>query len=102
MRLSVIARDSSPRNRDGNVAASMGCGGWAFDHARLELLGLLLLVLPHPLEQTQGGAGLLLVDLGDRETNVDQDPIAGYRPLALLVEQSHVDVPLDAGHVHLR
>ena len=51
----------------------------SLDHARLQLLELLLVVGAHPLEQVAGRPGLLLVHLGDREADVDQDPVARAR-----------------------
>ena len=49
-----------------------------------------------------GGERLLLVDLGDREADVDQDPVAGADALAVVVEQADVDVAANARDIDLR
>ena len=52
----------------------------SFDHARLQLLELLLVLGAHLLEQPQRRVRLLLVDLREREADVDQHPVAGRAP----------------------
>ena len=52
---------------------------------------LLLVVGAHALEQPQRGLRLLLVDLGEREADVDQDPVSRLRAVAVGVEQADVD-----------
>ncbi len=66
----------------------------SLDHAGLQLLELLLVVRAHPHEQIARRARLLLVDLRDREADVDQDPVSRPDALAVVlgVEESHVDV----------
>src|SRR6185437_11253247 len=74
----------------------------SLDHARLQLLELLLVVGAHSLEQLAGGTGLFLIDLRDREAHVDEHPVARTYARALGVEQSNVDRPLHPSDVDLR
>ena len=64
------------RGRGGHRSSSLGR---SLDHARLQLLELLLVVGAHLLEQLRRRERLLLVDLRDREADVDQDPVARAR-----------------------
>ena len=79
------------------------CGSSQAHHsiALVAQLGELLLVLrAHALEQRAGRARLVLVDLRDREADVDQDPVAGLDRL-VAVEEADVDVPPDSGNIDL-
>src|SRR5581483_9813493 len=73
----------------------------SIDHARLEFLELLFVIGPHPLEQVARRPRFLLVDLRDREPDVDQHPVAGTHRGPVGVEETDVDVALDTGYVHL-
>src|SRR5450755_4752843 len=77
------------------------CRQGSLDHAGFQLLKLLLVVGTHPLEQVARRAGFLLVDLGDREPDVDQHPVAGPNAVSIGVEEADVDVAPDPGHVDL-
>src|SRR5919108_1362180 len=55
--------------------------------------------LADALQELQGRPGLVLVDLGQGEADVDEDPVAG--PQRLLLQQADVDRPLDPAHVDL-
>src|SRR4051794_16069274 len=48
---------------------------YSFDHAGLELFELLLVFRAHLLEQPQRRLRLLFVDFGEREADVDEDPV---------------------------
>ena len=52
----------------------------SLDHARLQLLELLLVLGTHALEERERRVRLLLVDLREREAHVDEHPVAGLRP----------------------
>src|SRR5918996_2255139 len=98
-------------------AAIWAASAWAFSASRnsstKRTLGLLPLLdlgvgqggqlvgvgLADPLEKIEGGLGLLLVDLGQGEADVDQHPVA--RLQLLVLEQADVDRPADPAHVHL-
>src|SRR5829696_232500 len=98
-------------------AAIWAASAWAFSASRnsstKRTLRLLSLVDPgvgqrgqlvgvglaDPLEEVEGGLGLLLVDLGKGEADVDQHPVAGLQLLVL--EQADVDRPLDPADVDL-
>src|SRR6185312_4310819 len=67
---------------------------------RPQLGELLLVVGAHPLEQGDGRARLLLVDLRDREADVDQDPVARLDRLVAF-EETDVDGAPDPGNVDL-
>src|SRR5689334_1435777 len=54
---------------------------------------LVLVRLADALEELHGRPRLVLVDLGEREADVDQHPVA--RPHRLLRQQADVDHPLD-------
>ncbi len=91
--------------RDAAVLVVAGDGRRDGHSIRLALssIELLLVVGAHALEQLQRRRRLLLVDLREREADVDQDPVAGLRAaVAVGVEQADVDRALDAGDVHLR
>src|SRR3954468_5595191 len=73
---------------------------YSLDHARLELLELLLVLRAHLLEQSQGRLGLFLVDLGEGEADVDQDPVArAGAAVAVAVEEADVDLAADPGDI---
>src|SRR6266545_3050797 len=55
--------------------------------------------LADPLQELECGLGLVLVDLGEREADVDQHPVA--RRQCLTLEQADVDRPLYPTDVHL-
>src|SRR5919106_6522434 len=98
-------------------AAIWAASAWAFSASRnsstKRTLGLLPLLDPgvgqggqlvgvglaDPLEEVEGGLGLLLVDLGQGEADVDQHPVA--RRQLLVLEQADVDRPPDPAHVDL-
>ena len=50
--------------------------GRSLDHARLQLLELLLVLGTHALQEREGRVRLLLVDLREREADVDEHPVA--------------------------
>src|SRR4029450_13624810 len=60
-----------------------------FDHRLLQGLELVGVRLADPLQEFQGGLGLVLVDLGEREADVDEDPVA--RLDDLILQQADVD-----------
>src|SRR3954464_5674659 len=70
----------------------------SLDRARLQLLELLLVLGAHLAQQAVGGHRLLLVDLRQREADVDEDPVAGPR-LVVTVQQADVDRAPDARDV---
>src|SRR5690242_15447998 len=75
---------------------------YSLDHARLELLELLLVLRAHLLEQAQGRLRLDLVDLGEREADVDEHPVAGAGAAVVVgVEQADVDRAANPGDVDL-
>src|SRR6185503_9356407 len=74
----------------------------SFDRARLQLLELLLVVGPHLLQELVRRHRLLLVDLGESEADMDQDPVARPGRAAVGVEQAYVDVALDPYDVNAR
>src|SRR4029453_15820645 len=78
MRPSLICLDSFLHSPAESAAWSRDSGGSSFDHAPLQFPALLLVVLAHALEQGKRGASLPLIDLGDREADVDQHPVAGF------------------------
>src|SRR5918999_4476826 len=98
-------------------AAIWAASAWAFSASRnsstKRTLGLLPLLdlgvgqggqlvrvgLADPLEEVESGLGLLLVDLGEGEADVDQDPVA--RLQLLVLQQADVDGPLDSADVDL-
>src|SRR5687767_14575001 len=83
----------APRSTSGRRYPSL-------DHARLELLELLLVLRAHLLEQAQRRARLVLVDLGEGEADVDQHPVAGARAaVGVLVEEPDVDRPPHTGNI---
>src|SRR5690348_9260317 len=73
----------------------------SFDHAGLQLLQFLFVVGAHPYEQVTRGARLLLVHLGDREADVDQDPVAGADSAPVAVKQTDVDIATHTRDVDL-
>src|SRR6476620_10102089 len=74
----------------------------SFDRARLQLLELLLVVGAHPFEQLEGGDRLLLIDLGKREADMDQNPLPGNGAFTALVQKADVDGAAYPGHIDLR
>src|SRR5919204_2557956 len=86
--LSASRNSSTKRTANPLFDLGLGEGG--------ELVGVRL---ADPLEELQRGPGFVLVDLGQREADVDEDPVARLQRLA--VQQADVDDPLDAAHVHL-
>src|SRR5688572_18826397 len=73
---------------------------YSLDHARLELLELLLVLRAHLLEQAEGRPCFFLVDLGEGEADVDQHPVAGARAAAdVCVEEADIDRAPHPGHI---
>src|SRR5437773_9513931 len=60
---------------------------------------LLVVGLADALQELEGGGRLLLVDLGEGEADVNQDPIAYHGPVVAF-QQADVDGPPDAAHSH--
>src|ERR1700736_3229856 len=58
---------------------------------RFDLLHLVCIRLPQPLQDALGLQGLLLIDLAEREADVDQDVVAGRGSL-FSGEEADVDV----------
>src|SRR3954465_4556713 len=69
------------------------------DRGGVERLDLVVVRLAHLFDGFEGEIGLPLVDLGHRETDVDQHPIALGDPV--LSQQSHADRSLNAADVDL-
>src|SRR5205823_12515989 len=60
----------------------------SLDHARLQVLELLLVGVAQLLQELQRCARLLLVDLRERKADVDQHPVAGRRGCPVAVEEA--------------
>src|SRR4029077_11319781 len=101
-RPSLIVLGSSLRTRGAAAGGRRWRTGCSLDHARFQLLELLFIVGAHSLEQIARRKRLVLIDLRNREADMDQHPVARLGGVAVLVQEPDVDVALDPGDIDLR
>src|SRR4051794_32862700 len=89
-----------PRPRRHRSRSGTGRRRASLDRARLALGELLLVLRAHGLQPLPPPPRLVLVDLRDREADVDEDPVAGHDFL-VAVEQADVDRSANPGDVDL-